>query len=84
MTPALMSVGPSFQHLLMASSECVIVIVIVKNISNIKSSKKTILIPKIKNEKGEIIIPRRGIGEFFLKLYDDDQYDETELETDRK
>ena len=37
------------------------------------------------NEKGEVITSRKGIanviGEFCRKMYDDDQCDETELET---
>ena len=37
-----------------------------------------------KNEKGEVITSKKGIanvfGEFYKKLYDDDKYDETELE----
>ena len=57
----------------------------IRNISNIKSAKKRILIP-MKTEKGDVITSRKGIanvfGEFYSKLYDDDQYDETELETD--
>ena len=47
-----------------------------KNVPNIKSTKKRILIPKIKNMSGEIITSRKGIadvfGEFYAKLYDDD------------
>ena len=38
------------------------------------------LIAKIKNERGEIITPRKGIakvfGELFKKLYDDNEQDE--------
>ena len=49
--------------------------------------KKRILITKIKNEKGEVVISRKGFandfGEFYSKLYDDDQYDETEIESDK-
>ena len=46
-----------------------------KNIPNIKSMKKRILIPKIKNMKGETITPRKGIADVFeecyAKLYDE-------------
>ena len=38
-------------------------------------------------KKGEIIISRKGtanvFGEFYSKLYDDNQYDETKLESDK-
>ena len=47
-----------------------------KNIANIKSAKRPILIPKIKNVKGEVVTSRKGIadefGEIYGKLYDDD------------
>ena len=47
-----------------------------KNIANIKSAKRRILIPKIKTMKGEAITSRRGIAdvfdEFYGKLYDGD------------
>ena len=58
----------------------------IKNISNIKSSKKRILTPKIKHEKGEVITLRRGIangfGEFHSKLNVDDQCDNEEQDAD--
>ena len=42
------------------------------------------LITKNKNERGEIIASRKGIanvfGEFYKKLYDDNEQDETEQE----
>ena len=48
-----------------------------KNVQNIESAKERILIPKIKNMKGEIITSRKGIaevfGEIYEKLYDDDE-----------
>ena len=48
-----------------------------KNISKVKSAKKRILIPKVKNMKGEIITTRKGIAtvlaEFYAKLYEDDE-----------
>ena len=46
--------------------------------------KKKVLITKIKNERGENITSRKGIanvfGEFYKKLYDDNEQDETEQE----
>ena len=52
----------------------------VSNIPGIKSAKKKVLITKIKNERGEIITSREGIanvfGEFYKKLYDDNEHDE--------
>ena len=52
----------------------------VSNIPGIKSSKKKVLITKIKNERGEIITSRKGIanvfGEFYNKLKDDNKQDE--------
>ena len=54
----------------------------VKNIPGIKSAEKKVLITKIKNEKGEIITSRKGIanvfGEFYKKIYDDHEHEETE------
>ena len=48
-----------------------------KNISKVKSAKKRILIPKVKNMKGEIITTRKGIAtvfaKFHAKLYEDDE-----------
>ena len=59
-----------------------------KNISNIKSAKKRILTPKIKNEIGEVITLRKGLdngfGEFCSKLYADDQCDNEEQDADKK
>ena len=52
----------------------------VSNIPGIKSAKKKVLFTKIKNERGEIITSRKGIanvfGEFYQKLYDDNDQDE--------
>ena len=52
-----------------------------------KSAQRRVLIIKIKNEKGEVITSRKGIanvfGEFYSKLYDEDQHDETEMESDK-
>ena len=55
----------------------------IKSISSIKSAKKrTLILPK--NETSEVDTSRNGIvnvfGEFYCKLYADDQCDETELE----
>ena len=48
-----------------------------KNISNVKSARKRILIPKNKNVIGEAITTRKGIAnvfaEFYAKLYEDDE-----------
>ena len=56
----------------------------VRNIPGIKSAKKKVLITKIKNDIGEIITSRKGIangfGEFYKKLYDDNEQDEPEQE----
>ena len=53
--------------------------------SGTKSAKKRIFITKMKNEKGEVITSRKGIasafGEFYSKLYDDEQHEGTELES---
>ena len=38
-----------------------------KNISNIKSVKKRILIPKVKNKEGETVKTRQGIANVFLQ-----------------
>ena len=55
-----------------------------KNISNVKSAKKRILIPKIKNMEGETINTRKGIAnvfaEFYAKLYEDDEDEENKKE----
>ena len=52
-----------------------------------KSAKRRALITKMKNEKGEVITSRNGIakifGDFYSKLYDEDQHDETEMESDK-
>ena len=37
----------------------------IKNIPGIKSAKRTVLITKIKNEKGEVITSRKGIANVF-------------------
>ena len=41
-----------------------------KNISNIKSAKKRILIPEVKNTKGETITTRTGIANVFAEFYE--------------
>ena len=43
-------------------------------------AKKKVLIAKIKNEKGEIITSRKGIGEFYKRLYEDKEKDDSEHE----
>ena len=52
----------------------------VSNVPGIKSAKKKVLITKIKKESGEIITSRKGIanvfGEFYERLYDDNEQDE--------
>ena len=57
----------------------------VGNIPGIKSAKKKVLTTKIQNDWGEIITSRKGIanvfGEFYKKLYDDNEQDEAEQET---
>ena len=56
----------------------------VSNIPRIKSAKKKVLITKIKNEQREIMTSRKGIanvfGEFYKKIYDDTEQDESERE----
>ena len=51
-----------------------------RNISSIKSVKKRILIPKVKNKKGETIHTKRGIAcvfaEFYENLYEGEEGDE--------
>ena len=42
-----------------------------KNISSIKSVKKRILIPRVKNNEGEVVKSRQGIANVFAKFYDD-------------
>ena len=42
-----------------------------RNIPSIKSMKKHILIPKIKNKEGETIKTRQGIAHVFAKFYED-------------
>ena len=42
-----------------------------KNISSIKSVKKRILIPKVKNKEGEAVKTRQGIANVFAKIYED-------------
>ena len=42
-----------------------------KNISIIKSVKKRILIPKVKNKEGEAVKTRQGIANVFAKFYED-------------
>ena len=51
-----------------------------RNISSIKSVKRRILIPKVKNKKGETINTRQGIAnvfaEFYESLYEGEEDDE--------
>ena len=58
----------------------------VRNIPGIKSAKKKVLITKIKNDKGECITSRKGIadvfGEFYKRLYEDNEKDDSEHEVD--
>ena len=42
-----------------------------RNISSIKSVKKRILIPKVKNKEGEAVKTRQGIANVFAKFYED-------------
>ena len=42
-----------------------------RNISSIKSVKKRILIPKVKNKEGETIKTRQGIANVFAKFHED-------------
>ena len=53
-----------------------------KSISNITSARKKTLIPKIRDEKDEIITSRKGIanvfGKFYSKLFSNEQQDEDE------
>ena len=42
-----------------------------KNINSIKSVKKRILIPKVKNKEGEAVKTRQGIANVFAKFYED-------------
>ena len=55
-----------------------------RNIPGIRSAKKKVFITKMKNEKGESTTSRKGIanvfGEFYRKLYDDNEQDESEQE----
>ena len=56
----------------------------IRNIPGIISAKKRVLITKIKNEKGERITSRKGIadvfGEFYKKILDENEQDESEQE----
>ena len=56
-----------------------------KNIANIKTAKRSILIPKINNANGEVVTSRKGtanvFGEF-KKLFDDD--DEKAVKTNKE
>ena len=42
-----------------------------KNINSIKSAKKRILIPKVKNKEGEAVKTRQGIANVFAKFYEE-------------
>ena len=58
-----------------------------EHIPGIKSANRRTLITKIKHAKGEVITSKKGIanvfGEFNRKLSDDNQHDETEMESDK-
>ena len=54
-----------------------------KNISNVKSAKKRIFIPKVKNKKGEVIITRIAIANEFAEFYAN-LFEDEEGENDRK
>ena len=54
-----------------------------KNISNIKSAKRRILIPKIKNKKEETINTRKGIANVFAEFYEN-LHEGEEGEEDKK
>ena len=63
----------------------------VRNIPGIKTAKKTVLITKIKNDKGECITSRKGIADVFgeislQRLYEDNERDdfEHEISEDRR
>ena len=57
----------------------------IRDKKRVKSEMKKVLITKIQNERGEIITSRKGIanvfGEFCKKLYDDNEQDEYENES---
>ena len=57
----------------------------VRSIPGIKSARKKVLITKIKNERGDIITSRKGManvfGEFYEKLYGDNEQDEYDDES---
>ena len=52
----------------------------IRNTSSVKSAKRRMLIPKVKNDKGDTITSGKGIanvfGEFYSKLYADDGTEE--------
>ena len=56
-------------------------------LEDFKSATRRVHITKIRSEKGEVITSRKGIanvfGEFCSKLYDEDQHDETEMQSDK-
>ena len=54
-----------------------------KNRSYIKSAKKRILIPKIKNKQEETINTRKGIANVFAEFYEN-LYDDEEGEKEKK
>ena len=54
-----------------------------RNISSIKSVKKRILIPKVKNKKGETINTRQGIANVFAEFYEN-LYEGEEGENEKK
>ena len=54
-----------------------------KNFSNIKSAKKQIFIPKVKNKKGETINTRKGIANVVAEFYEN-LFEAEEGEEDKK
>ena len=55
----------------------------IRDIQRIKTAKKRVLITKIKNEKGECITSRKiadAFGEFYKRLYEDSERDDSEHE----
>ena len=60
----------------------------VRHIPRIKTAKKRVLITKIKNEKGECFTSRKGtantFGEFYKRLYEDSEKDNSEHESMRR
>ena len=53
-----------------------------KNINSIKSAKKRVLIPKVKNKEGEAVKTRQGIANVFAKFYEELYVGEEETDTE--